>query len=137
MFEFFLGQWNCFLMSPYSVTREKTGQNYQEDSIFLKKSPTVSWAPTKWSYTKHKNCQETIWAVINCSLRFLMLHRTRKECQKSSFSNYCVFNSITGNTRKSRPKPSFPPGRWFFPKNYLWTHVLKKKHFFDSHKKTQ
>ena len=110
-------------MSPYSVIREKTGQNYQEDSIFFKKNPIGFIDPNEMKYIMHKNCQDTIWAVINCSLGFSILHRTRKEGQNSSFSIHCVFNSIIGNTRKSRTKPSFPPGRWFFPKNFLWPHV--------------
>ena len=42
MFECSLGQWNCFLMSRYSVIREETGQNHQEGSVLLQKSPTAS-----------------------------------------------------------------------------------------------
>ena len=83
---FFLGQWNCFLMSRYSVIRKKTGQNHREGSIFFYKiSPSASYVLTKWSFILQKKCQETIWAVINCSLRFLKLHRTKKEGPNISF----------------------------------------------------
>ena len=116
MFESFLGQWNRFLMSRYSVIREKPGQNHRNDSIFLEKSPSVSEVLKVWSFRMQKKCQETLWAVINCSLRFLILHRTKKEGQKSSFSNNCVFNSITGNTRKTGQNRFFQPERGFFQK---------------------
>ena len=84
-----------------------------------------------------KKCHEAIWAVMNCSQRFLILHRTRKEGQNNSFSNNCVFNSITGNTRKIVQNRFFQPEDGFFFKNFpLISHVFKKRSF-DLHDKLQ
>ena len=82
----------------------------------------------------HKKCQEVIWAVLSCSLRFLILDRTKKEGEKSSFSNNCVFNSITGNTRKTGQKRFFQPGDGFFQKFPLTSYILKKTFFWLSQK---
>ena len=126
MIESFLGQWNCFLMSRYSVPREKTGQNHREDSIFLKNSPSASLVLTKWSFIMQKKCRETTRVVLNCSLRFSILYRTKKEGQNSSFSNNCVSNSITGNTRKTGQNRFFQPEDGFFKANsYDLTCLIK------------
>ena len=126
LFESSLGQWNCFLMSRYSIIREKTSQNHREVSIVLEKSPSASYVLTKWRFVMYKEIQEKMKPVISCSLRFLKPHRTRKKGQNSSFSNNCVFNSITGNTRKIGQNRFFQPEAGFFRKNFLWPHMFWK-----------
>ena len=34
-----------------------------------------------WSYYFHSNCHITLWTLINCSVRFLILDKTRKNGQ--------------------------------------------------------
>ena len=124
MFESFLGQWNCFLMSRSSLIRKKTSQSHREDSNFLQKLSISFIGPNEMKLYNAEKCQETIWAVIYCSLRFLILHRTRKEGRNSSFSNNCVFNSITGNTSKTGQNCFFQPEDGFSRKIFLWLHML-------------
>ena len=92
--------------------------------FFKKNSPSASKVLTNWSFILQKKSQKTIWVVINCSLRFLILHRTRKEGQISSFTNNCVFNSITGNTRKKGQNRVSSRKTVFSKKIPMTSHVL-------------
>ena len=38
-----------------------------------------------WSYYFHSNCHKTLWTLINCSLRFLILDKRRKNGQTIFF----------------------------------------------------
>ena len=90
-----------------------------------------------------QKCQETLWDVINCWLRFSKLHKTRKKAKRffhrknSSFSNNCVLNSIRGDTKKRKPKPFFPAGASPFFKKFFFTCIGLEKPSYDFHKKFQ
>ena len=67
---------------------------------------------------------------------FLKLHRTRLErekknsTRKNSFSNNCVFNSISINTRKNRRKPFFSTRKMIFvSQSFLWPLMFKETLF--------
>ena len=72
-----------------------------------------------------KKCQETIWAVINCSLTLLILHRTKKEAQISLFQKI-VFSTASQVIPGKQAKTVFPAARWFFSKIFLWPHMFLK-----------
>ena len=66
-----------------SITREKKAKVFFhcKNSLFLRKLmfSTSSWVLYKWSYYFHNTCQNTSWSLANCSLRFVILHNTRKK----------------------------------------------------------
>ena len=60
-------------------------------------SSTTSWVLHKWS-CNFRNCQNILWTVINCPLRFVTLDNARKNRSKSFlrsenalfFRNFCL-----------------------------------------------
>ena len=49
---------------------------------------TTSKFLKKWSYNFHSKCQNTVWTLTNCSLRFLRFDNTRKKKRQKLLSSW-------------------------------------------------
>ena len=58
----------------------------------------------KWYYKVPSVCQNTMWTLMNCSLRFVMFYNTRNQANiffhwiDCLFSKNCVFHNLLGVT---------------------------------------
>ena len=90
----------------------------------------------KWSYNLLNISHNNLWPFLTSHLRSVKFVETRREVQKNSRESCsiwknCVLYDFTGNTRKSRPKSFFPPGRWLFfsKKNTSTSYDFKKSSY--------
>ena len=94
---------------PYSIVRDSAVKevfSLERLPLFQKSVlSTTSQVLQKWLYYFHSHCQNTLWTLIKCFLRFDILDNTRKLVQKllftgkfAFFSEFCVVNNLLGVT---------------------------------------
>ena len=88
---------------PWSLSHaisEKPGSKSSlrwKDCLFFQKFvfTTTCWVLKKWSCNFHRNCQKTLWTLINCPLRLATLDNARKNTPKCFiYWKCCVFFKI-------------------------------------------
>ena len=88
-----------FVILENSIMGEKKGQNLffsLERLPFLKNLcfQKTSWVLQKWSFDFHSVCQNTLWTLIKCSLRFVILDNTRKRPKLFFTGKIAFFSKI-------------------------------------------
>ena len=90
---------NCPLRFVTLDNSRKFGQNLFSTGKFAFFSKTCVYnnllVLQKWSCIFHTKCQNTLWTLVNCPLRFATLDNARKKTPKSFiYWKFCVFFKI-------------------------------------------